>query len=85
MVPPHHQSDTAVSCNGAAEDLLADQLERARTAGLTPPGLDVRTEAISLLALSAGLGTSVLVGQRTPEAAAPVLRHHLDRLFPNSG
>ncbi len=44
-----------------------------------------RTEAISLLALSAGLGTSVLVGQRTPEAAAPVLRHHLDRLFPNSG
>ncbi|GFE19801.1 hypothetical protein [Streptomyces nigrescens] len=43
------------------------------------------TEAISLLALSAGLGTSVLVGQRTPEAAAPALRHHLDRLFPNSG
>ncbi|MGY5125470.1 TetR/AcrR family transcriptional regulator [Streptomyces nigrescens] len=69
----------------AAEDLLADQLERARTAGLTPPDLDVRTEAISLLALSAGLGTSVLVGQRTPEAAAPVLRHHLDRIFPGGG
>ncbi len=43
------------------------------------------TEAISLLALSAGLGTSVLVVQRTAEAAAPVLRHHLDRLFPNDG
>ncbi|WP_328381391.1 TetR/AcrR family transcriptional regulator [Streptomyces sp. NBC_00400] len=69
----------------AAEDLVADQLERAREAGLTPPGTDVRTEAVSLLALSAGLGTSVLVGQRTPEAAAAVLRHHLDRLFPDGG
>ncbi|BCK66156.1 hypothetical protein Srufu_001090 [Streptomyces libani subsp. rufus] len=67
----------------AAEDVLTDQLERAREAGLTPPGLDVRTEAISLLAMSAGLGTSVLVGQRPPEAATAVLRHHLDRLFPN--
>ncbi|MCZ1011748.1 TetR/AcrR family transcriptional regulator [Streptomyces lydicus] len=69
----------------AAEDVVADQLERAREAGLTPPGTDVRTEAISLLALSAGLGTSVLVGQRTPDAAAAVLRHHLDRLFPDGG
>ncbi|MEJ8652364.1 TetR/AcrR family transcriptional regulator [Streptomyces sp. MS1.AVA.3] len=69
----------------AAEDMVADQLERAREAGLTAPGLDVRTEAISLLALSAGLGTSVLVGQRTPEAATAVLRHHLDRLFPADG
>ncbi|MDT0454480.1 TetR/AcrR family transcriptional regulator [Streptomyces sp. DSM 41527] len=67
----------------AAEDLVADQLERAREAGLTPPGTDVRTEAVSLLALSAGLGTGVLVGQRTPEAAAAVLRHQLDRLFPD--
>ncbi|MFF3543027.1 TetR/AcrR family transcriptional regulator [Streptomyces platensis] len=67
----------------AAEDALAAQLERAREAGLTPPGLDVRTEAISLLALSAGLGTSVLVGQRDPEAAVVILRHHLDRIFPN--
>ncbi|MGW9170204.1 TetR family transcriptional regulator C-terminal domain-containing protein [Streptomyces decoyicus] len=69
----------------AAEDMVAGQLERGREAGLTAPGTDVRTEAISLLALSAGLGTSVLVGQRTPEAAAAVLRHHLDRLFPACG
>ncbi|WP_260634285.1 TetR/AcrR family transcriptional regulator [Streptomyces angustmyceticus] len=69
----------------AAEELVAGQLERARDAGLTAPGMDVRTEAISLLALSAGLGTSVLVGQRTPEAATAVLRHHLDRLFPGDG
>ncbi|MEU8780293.1 TetR/AcrR family transcriptional regulator [Streptomyces sp. NPDC048637] len=69
----------------ATEDVLADQLERARKAGLTPADLDVRTEAISLLALSAGLGTSALVGQRTPEAAAVILRHHLDRIFPSGG
>ncbi|MFK0261833.1 TetR/AcrR family transcriptional regulator [Streptomyces angustmyceticus] len=69
----------------AAEELVAGQLERARDAGLTAPDMDVRTEAISLLALSAGLGTSVLVGQRTPEAATAVLHHHLDRLFRNGG
>ncbi|MFE4536219.1 TetR/AcrR family transcriptional regulator [Streptomyces scopuliridis] len=65
----------------AAEDAVAGLLEQARDAGLTAPGVDVRTEAISLLAMSAGLGTSVLVGQRDPESAAAVLRHHLDRLF----
>ncbi len=65
--------------------MVADQLERAHEAGLNAPGMDVRTEAISLHALSAGLGTSVLVGQRTHEAAAAVLRHHLVRLFPACG
>ncbi|MCL7379276.1 TetR/AcrR family transcriptional regulator [Streptomyces sp. 35G-GA-8] len=64
-----------------AEDAVAGLLEKARDAGLTGPDVDVRTEAISLLAMSAGLGTSVLVGQRDPESAAGVLRHHLDRLF----
>ncbi|MFD7289477.1 TetR/AcrR family transcriptional regulator [Streptomyces sp. NPDC059863] len=65
----------------AAEDAVAGLLEKARDAGLTAPDVDVRTEAISLLAMSAGLGTSILVGQRDPESAAGVLRHHLDRLF----
>lgn len=31
--------------------------------------------------MSAGPGTSILVGQRSPEAAAKVLDHHLDRIF----
>ncbi|MFD3554709.1 TetR/AcrR family transcriptional regulator [Streptomyces goshikiensis] len=66
----------------AAEDALTGLLRQAKDAGLTPPGTDPRTEAIGLLAMSAGLGTSVLVGQRTQESAAGVLRHHLDRLFP---
>ncbi|MFE7568052.1 TetR/AcrR family transcriptional regulator [Streptomyces sp. NPDC057539] len=65
----------------AAEDAVAGLLEKARDAGLTGPDVDVRTEAISLLAMSAGLGSSILVGQRDPESAAGVLRHHLDRLF----
>ncbi|MFJ8692476.1 TetR/AcrR family transcriptional regulator [Streptomyces roseolilacinus] len=65
----------------AAEAVLTGLLYRAREAGLTRPDVDARLEAVGLLALSAGLGTSVLVGQRTPEAAAEVLRHHLDRIF----
>ncbi|GAB7033291.1 TetR/AcrR family transcriptional regulator [Streptomyces sp. NPDC021749] len=69
----------------AAEDALADLLHQARAAGLTHPDLDARTEAITLLALSAGLGTSILVGHRTPDSAVTVLRHHLDRIFEAEG
>ncbi|MBT2406085.1 MULTISPECIES: TetR/AcrR family transcriptional regulator [unclassified Streptomyces] len=69
----------------AAEDALTALLQQARDAKLARPDTDPRTEAISLLAMSAGLGTSVLVGQRTQEAAAAVLEHHLNRLFPAAG
>lgn len=65
----------------AAEDALAGLLRRAQEDGLADPGVDARTEAISLLAMAAGMGTSVLVGQRPPKSAAAVLRHHLDRIF----
>ncbi|MFD0343461.1 TetR/AcrR family transcriptional regulator [Streptomyces sp. NPDC127117] len=65
----------------AAEDALAGLLRRAQEDGLADPGMDARTEAISLLAMAAGMGTSVLVGQRQAESAAKVLRHHLDRIF----
>lgn len=65
----------------AAESALAGLLRQAQESGLVAPGLDARLEAVTLLALSAGLGTSVLVGQRDAEEAAAVLRHHLDRLF----
>jgi hypothetical protein len=56
-------------------------LRQAGEADLLRPGADARMEAVGLLAMSAGLGTSVLVGQRSPEAAADVLHHHLDRIF----
>jgi AcrR family transcriptional regulator len=65
----------------AAEDALAGLLRRAREEGLLGPDVDPRREAAGLLAMSAGLGTGVLVGQRSAESAAAVLRHHLDLVF----
>ena len=65
----------------AAERVLTELLTQARESGLTRPGVDPETEATGLLAMSAGLGTSVLAGQRTPESAAAVLAYHLDRIF----
>jgi AcrR family transcriptional regulator len=65
----------------AAEQALTSLLGQAEEAGLLSPGTDARLEAVSLLAMSAGLGTGVLVGQRSPEAAADVLHRQLDRIF----
>ncbi|UQA95808.1 TetR/AcrR family transcriptional regulator [Streptomyces halobius] len=69
----------------AAEDTVTGLLQQAQDARLTRPGIEARVEAISLLAMAAGLGTSVLVGQRSPDAAAAVLDHHLDRIFRDGG
>ncbi|MER8032526.1 TetR/AcrR family transcriptional regulator [Streptomyces bauhiniae] len=65
----------------AAESALTALLEEAEEGKLLQPGVDARLEAVSLLAMSAGLGTSILVGQRAPESAAAILDHHLDRIF----
>ncbi|MFE0579890.1 TetR/AcrR family transcriptional regulator [Streptomyces sp. NPDC058874] len=65
----------------AAEDALTGLLRQAQEGGLADPDADARTEAISLLAMAATMGTSILVGQRRPESAVAVLRHHLDRIF----
>ncbi|TXC97444.1 TetR/AcrR family transcriptional regulator [Streptomyces sp. ISID311] len=65
----------------AAESALVALLRQAEEGDLIQPGVDARLEAVSLLAMSAGLGTSILVGQRSPESAATVLDHHLDRIF----
>jgi AcrR family transcriptional regulator len=69
----------------AAEDALAGLLRQAQEAGLVGGEVDVRAEAVGLLAMAAGMGTSILVGQRTPEGAVAVLRHHLDRIFSGPG
>ncbi|GAA1393089.1 TetR/AcrR family transcriptional regulator [Kitasatospora putterlickiae] len=63
------------------EDLLIAQLAAAQRAGDADPGLDARQEAVILLAVSAGLGLSVLLGQRAAGDAAAVLRYHLARIF----
>ncbi|CAM5536341.1 hypothetical protein STENM327S_00330 [Streptomyces tendae] len=49
--------------------------------GLLQPGLDSRLTAAGLLAMSAGLGTSILVGQRSAASATAVLDQRLDRIF----
>ena len=65
-------------------DVVAAQLRAAQGAGGTPAHLNPDLEAVSLLAMSAGLGTSVLAGQSSVERAQAVIDYHLDRLFPAS-
>ena len=66
-------------------DVVAAQLRTAQAAGDTPACLDPDLEAFGLLAMSAGLGTSVIGGQSTPAQAQAVIDYQLDRLFPGSG
>jgi AcrR family transcriptional regulator len=65
----------------AAEGALTAILRQAQAADLLQPGVDAQSTAVGLLAMSAGLGTSILVGQRSAESAAAVLDDHLDRIF----
>ncbi|MFB4310991.1 TetR/AcrR family transcriptional regulator [Actinomadura sp. GTD37] len=58
------------------ERQLAQVLAEARAPG------DPAREAARLLALAHGLGTSVLVGRRTPDSAMDILRRHLDEILP---
>ncbi|MFE6038563.1 TetR/AcrR family transcriptional regulator [Streptomyces sp. NPDC056452] len=69
----------------AAEDAVTGLLLQAQEADLLRPGVDPRLEAAGLLAMSAGLGTGILVGQRSAESAVAVLDHTLDRIFRGGG
>lgn len=63
--------------------MVAAQLRAARApGGGAPGGLDPEREAIGLLAMASGLGTSMLAGQSTAERAQAVIDYHLGRLFP---
>jgi AcrR family transcriptional regulator len=68
----------------AVIDVVAAQLRAAQADGGTPAGLDPDAEAISLLAMSHGLGISILGGQSSAERVQAVIDYHLDRLFPAS-
>ena len=70
--------------SNAVTDLVAAQLRAAQAAGDTPARLDPDAEALGLLAMSHGLGLSVLGGQSPPGQAQAVIDYHLDRLFPAS-
>jgi AcrR family transcriptional regulator len=65
----------------ALERFLAGQLARAQEAGEVAGDHDPAQASAGLLALTNGLGASVVGGQRSGEAAAVVLSYHLDRLF----
>jgi len=65
--------------------VIATQLRAAQAAGDAPAGLDPELEAAGLLAMSAGLGTSVLAGLSSVGRAEAVIGYHLHRLFPSSG
>ncbi|MGW0932572.1 TetR/AcrR family transcriptional regulator [Streptomyces sp. NPDC002644] len=69
----------------AAEDVVARLLAEGQEAGDVPAEVDARLEAVSLLALSAGLGTGVLVGQRDVASAVAAIRYRLDRVFTGAG
>ena len=70
--------------SAAVIDVVAAQLRAAQAAGDAPADLDPDLEAVSLLAMGAGLGTSVLGGQSSPAEAQAVIDYHLYRLFPAS-
>jgi AcrR family transcriptional regulator len=65
-------------------DVIAAQLRAAQAAGDTPAQLDPDLEALILMTMSAGLGTSVIGGHSSPEQAQAVIDYHLRRLFPAS-
>jgi hypothetical protein len=73
-----------VKNTNAVIDVIAAQLRTSQAADDTPAYLDPDAEALSLLAMSSGLGNSVLAGQSSAERAQAVIDYHLDRLFPVS-
>jgi AcrR family transcriptional regulator len=74
IAPLVKNSDTVI-------DVVAAQLRAAQAAGDTPTHLDPDLEAFSLMAMSAGLATSVLAGQSSTGQAQAVIDYHLDHLF----
>src|SRR5580700_7676524 len=68
--------------SNAVIDVIAAQLRTAQADGDLAAGLDPDLEAISLMTMSAGLGTSVLAGHSSPGQAQAVIDYHLRRLFP---
>src|SRR5262249_6774399 len=71
-----------VKNSSAVIDVVAAQLRASRDAGDTPAHLDPDLEAVSLIAMSSGLATSVLAGQSSVAQAQAAIDYQLGRLFP---
>jgi AcrR family transcriptional regulator len=82
LTDPALAIEPLVKNSDAVAGVMAAQLRAAQAAGDTPADLDPDLEAFSLMALSAGLATSVLAGQSSIQQAQAVIGYHLDRLFP---
>lgn len=81
MTDPELAAQPFIEGPDRLERQLTTVLEQAQQDGTLHRQRDATAEAAHLLSLSHGLGTSVLVGQRTAGAAMEILRAHLDRLF----
>ncbi|MFI5593922.1 TetR/AcrR family transcriptional regulator [Amycolatopsis sp. NPDC051758] len=81
MTDPDLTAEPFVASVDDLQRQLADALRRARAGGQVASGVDVELAAAHLVALSHGVGTSVLIGQLAVDTARLLLRHHLDSLF----
>ncbi|MCP9624857.1 TetR family transcriptional regulator [Nocardia otitidiscaviarum] len=81
MTDPRIAGQPFIGGVGRLERQLADTLATARAGGELADDVDVDIEATRLVTLTNGLGTTVLVGQRSVDDAIAVVRYHLDRLF----
>ena len=71
LTDPAVGSSPLVRNSNAVIDVVAAQLRAAQAAGDTPAHLNPDLEAVSLLTMSAGLGTSVLAGHSSAEQRRP--------------
>jgi AcrR family transcriptional regulator len=74
-------ADSAMQYPNALQNFLAGEVHRAQSAGEVPADRDPAAEAALLLALTNGLTSSVLAGQRDADQGTALLEYHLDRLF----
>lgn len=81
MTDPDLAAEPFVSGPNRLEVRLTEVLDRAKAGGEIASDLDTRLEAARLLSINHGLGTSVLVGQRSADEALSVMDYHLARLF----
>jgi AcrR family transcriptional regulator len=81
LAEPELATEHGATYPDALERFLAGHLRTAQQAGHVDQSLDAQTAAAGLLALTNGLGSSVLGGQRDGATALAILTYHLDRLF----
>lgn len=81
MTDPELAGPSFIEGPARLEQDLAEALRQGQAAGEVPADVDAALEAALLTAITHGIGTSVLVGQRSAEAAMTILTYHLDRLF----